>query len=292
MVQLFQSGLRTDWVDIRSRIPDQMPISLHLTPTQNDRYTMAYQCGSAEGDVQQSLFDSKAYNDPEVINAYLKYIRRAVDVFKPRFLTIGIEMSELSLSHPDEWEPFAELMNATLEGLRSSHLEVKLGVEFVLQSLLLPRVAEQVKPLVEKLDFIGISFYPYGSEFGKFYGAPALPEPPAQWREPLRWLRGYTNKPIAIVETGYTTKTREVLGVQFPGNEALQEAFLKDLLTFAKEDNYLFVVWFVPVDYEKLLGKLPDTANNEAAKIWVNAGLLDSDLNPKPAWELWPRVKE
>jgi hypothetical protein len=288
----FPEWLEADWANIKSRIPYGMPISLHLTPTQNDRRTMAHQCGSAEGEVRDmpSVLDGKAYNDPQVMAAYLNYARRAAEVFEPTFLTLGIEMSELSLSHPDEWEPFVELMTATLEGLRASHPEIKLGVEFVLQSLLLPRVAEQVKPLIEHLDFLGISFYPYGSEFGEFYGAPALSGPPAQWREPLEWLRSYTDKPIAIVEAGYTTKNREVLGVRFPGNEALQEAFLKDLIVFAKEDTYLFVIWFVLVDYEKLLGKLPNTANTEAAKIWVNAGLFDSNLNPKPAWAAWQEV--
>jgi hypothetical protein len=287
--EAFPAWLTHDWTDIKARVPAEMPISLHLTPTQQDRHTMAYQCGSTEGGkgVIPITFNSKMYNNPPVITAYLNYVRRAADIFEPTFLTIGIEMSELSLNHPDEWEPFAKLMTATLQGLRVSHPEIKLGVEFVLQSLLLPRVAEQVKPLVDQLDFLAISFYPYGSEFGEFYGAPALPEPPAQWREPLEWLRGYTDKPMAIVETGYATKTREVFGVKFPGDEALQEAFLKDLLTFAKEDNYLFVVWFVPVDYEKLLEKLPDSDNTEAATIWVNAGLWDSNLNPKPAWNIW-----
>lgn len=290
----FPAWLEADWASIKARIPADMPISLHLTPTQQDRHTMAYQCGMAEGEegVIPITLNGNTYNNPHVMTAYLNYVRRAADVFEPTFLTIGIEMSELSLSHPDEWEPFAELMLATLENLRAIHPEIKLGVEFVLQSLLLPRVAKQVEPLVKQLDFLGISFYPYGSEFGEFSGAPALPPPPAQWREPLEWLRGYTDKPIAIVETGYTTKTREVLGVRFPGDEALQEAFLKDLIAFAKEDSYLFVIWFVPVDYEKLLGKLPDTANTEAAHIWVNAGLFDSNLNPKPAWELWQKLEE
>jgi hypothetical protein len=287
----FPDWLTKDWADIKARVPAEMPISLHLTPTQQDRRTMAYQCGDAEGEVgiMPAALEDKIYNDPQIMTAYLNYARRIADIFEPTFLTVGIEMSELSLRHPDEWEPFAELMDATLEGLKASRTRLKIGAEFVLQSLLLPRVAAQVKPLIERLDFLGISFYPYGGEFGELYGAPALPPPPAQWREPLEWLRGYTNKPIAIVEAGYTTKDREVFGVRFPGNEELQEAFLNDLLAFAKEDNYFFVVWFVPVDYEKLLRKLPETTNTQAAHIWVNAGLFDSNLNPKGAWELWQK---
>lgn len=285
----FPEWLEADWADIKARIPSEMPVSLHLTPTQNDRRTVAYQCGSAEGEVKDmpGVLDGKAYNNPQVMTAYLNYVRRAAEVFKPTFLTIGIEMSELALSHPDEWEPFAELMTETLEGLRASHPDIKLSVEFVLQSLLLPRVAKQVKPLTEQLDFLGISFYPYGSAFGEFLGAPALAEPSAQWLEPLVWLGGYTDKPIAIVETGYVTKPGSAYGLDFSGDEALQEVFLRDLIEMANEEQYLFVIWFIPVDYEKLLAKLPGGDNAEAAKIWVNAGLFDRDLNPKPAWKIW-----
>jgi hypothetical protein len=288
----FPAWLEEDWASIKARIPSEMPISLHVTPTQNDRYTLSYQCGTAEGEmgVMPTTLENKPFNDPQLLSAYLNYARRVVDVFKPTFLTIGIEMSELSLNHPDEWEGFAELMTATLEGLRKSHPEVKLGVEFVLQSFLLPRVAEQVKPLVEQLDFLGISFYPYGTGFGEALGAPALPEPPAQWLEPLKWLRSYTDKPIAIVETGYATKPGSAYGIDFTGDETLQEIFLRDLLQIAKEDHYLFVIWFVLIDYEKLLAKLPSGDTAEAAKIWVNTGLFDSDLNPKPAWELWQKL--
>jgi hypothetical protein len=285
----FPTWLEADWADIKARIPSEMPISLHLTPTQNDRHTVAYQCGSAEGEVKDmpSVLDGKAYNNPQLMTAYLNYVRRAAEVFKPTFLTIGIEMSELSLSHPDEWKPFAELMTETLEGLRASHPDIKLSVEFVLQSLLLPRVAEQVKPLIDQLDFLGISFYPYSSRFGESLGAPALAEPPAQWLEPLRWLAGYTDKPIAIVETGYVSKPGRAYGIDFSGDEAWQEVFLKDLIQIAKEDQFLFVIWFVPVDYDRLLDKLPNGDNAEAAKIWVNAGLFDSSLTPKPAWAVW-----
>jgi hypothetical protein len=283
--EAFPEWLTNDWADIKARIPPDMPISLHITPTLSDRTTLAYQCGNAEGEVKDR--PQKSYDDPDIMTAYLNYACRIADVFEPRFLTVGIEMSELSLKHPEDWESFAELMTRTLEGLRESYPDLKLSVEFVLQSLLLPRVAEQVKPLVEQLDFLGISFYPYGSSFGEALGAPALPEPPAQWQEPLTWLRTYTDKPVAIVETGYATKAGSAYGIAFSGDERLQEVFLSDLIEIARDDNYLFVVWFVPVDYDKLLAKLPESDNAEAARIWVNAGLFNSSLMHKPSWVVW-----
>jgi hypothetical protein len=292
--EAFPAWLTNDWANIKARVPSDMPISLHITPTQSDRTSLSYQCGKAEGEAGEmpEMLENKPFNSSQLVTAYLNYARRIADVFEPEFLTIGIEMSELSLKRPEAWESFAELMMVMLEGLRESHPELQLSVEFVLQSLLLPRVAEQVKPLTEKLDFLGISFYPYGSGFGEALGAPALSEPPAQWLEPLKWLRAYTDKPVAIVETGYATKAGRAYGIRFSGDEGLQEAFLKDLVQLSREDDYLFVVWFVPVDYNKLLAKLPEGDNAEAANIWVNTGLFDSDLKPKPAWKIWQSLFE
>jgi hypothetical protein len=69
--------------------------------------------------------------------------------------------------------------------------------------------------------------------------------------------------------------------------ERLQKDFLSALLRFAREEQYLFVVWFVPVDYDRLLAKLPAGDNAEAAKIWVNTGLFDGNVNPKSVWSIW-----
>ena len=78
----------------------------------------------------------------------------------------------------------------------------------------------------------------------------------------------------------------EASGIEFPGNEELQAKFLGELAAFARKDRYLFVVWYIPIDYVKLLPeRLPPEL--EVQKIWMYAGLLDSELRPEPAWEVW-----
>jgi hypothetical protein len=160
-------------------------------------------------------------------------------------------------------------------------------MEFILQSLLLPRVADLVRPVVEQSDFLGLSFYPYGSGLGVLYGAPPLPEGPEQWRRPLEWVRQYTTKPIAVAETGYLSSdlSLDSSGVRFTGDPERQATFLRDLIAIAHRDRYLFVVWFVPIDYDRLYAKLPK--GSEWKKMWLHAGLLDKDLRAKPAWAVW-----
>jgi hypothetical protein len=224
---------------------------------------------------------------PDVMRAYTAYVRRVVSFFQPRYLNIGIEMSELSLGHPEEWPTFEALFTHVYDTVKAEYPDLQIGMEFVLQSLLLPRVAEQVRSVVDKSDYLGLSFYPYGSPFGVWYGAPPLPEGEDQWRQPLTWVRQYTTKPIAICETGYITAPVSFpeMGLTLEGDPTRQAAFLRDLVTFATQDQYAFVVWFIPVDYDRLYATLP--AGSEWALIWMQAGLFDKDLNPKPAWPIW-----
>jgi hypothetical protein len=227
------------------------------------------------------------FNDPLIKQAYLNYVRRVVEQFNPSYINIGIEISELALQEPENWPDFAELYDFIYAEIKQEFPDINIGAEFVLQSLLDDDVANLVKPLVEKSDYIGISFYPYGSEFGELFGAPPLPDPPDQWLEPLAFLEDYTDKPVGIAETAYTTTNQVAFGLNFLGNVQLQQDFVEDLVRISSEEEYIFVIWFVPVDYDKLWEKLPPGDSKELSKVWVNAGFFDMNLDQKPAWENW-----
>jgi hypothetical protein len=64
------------------------------------------------------------------------------------------------------------------------------------------------QPLIAVSDYVGISFYPYASLFDENFGAPPY-RSECPRREPLAWLRAYTDKPIAICETGFTSRDIE-----------------------------------------------------------------------------------
>ena len=292
----FPQWIVDDWNDTKARIPDSHSVYLAIAPTANDRISLAPNCGpDGEDDIQPfpEEFDNARFNDDAVKQAYLNYVLRAVRHYDPAYLNIGIEISEMSLAAPGQWSDFEELYDFVFNAVKAQHPDLQISVSFVLQSLLLDRVANQVKPLLDKSDYIGLSFYPYGSEFGEVQGTPALPDQiPAQWRDPLDFVLSYTNKPIAITETGYTTKDifLEEAAINFPGDEETQTMYVRDLIQIAKNNNYLFVVWFVPVDYERLLDKLD--GHPEFFLIWRNAGLYDENVKPKPAWEEWKKFNE
>lgn len=287
----FPGWLRSDLDEIRAlRSPSQV-MYVAVTPTQNDRRSLAEACGSTDDSVRKlpRSLRGKGLDSPEVKAAYVSYVRRIIDELHPEYMNIGIEMSELALRWPDEWAAFDSLFRYTVDEVRKSHPEVKLGLEVVIQSIMKKSVGDQVRPTAEYGDYVGLSFYPYGSEYGELFGAPKLPAPPEQWLQPLNFARQWTGKPLAMAETGYLTENIRLDiagGLDFNGSDALQSAYLQDAIRIAIRDNYLFFVWFVPVDYTKLLRKMGGRAA-EWMRIWVDAGLYDADLQPKPAMNVW-----
>jgi hypothetical protein len=61
--------------------------------------------------------------------------------------------------------------------------------------------------------------------------------------------------------------------------------YVRDLFEIAERDSYSFVIWFLAIDYDKLYEKMPK--GSEVMQLWRNLGLLDGELRPKPAWEIW-----
>jgi len=291
----FPKWLEESWKKDRGRIGAHQTVYVAVTPTSMDRHSLAPACGAREGSAGRlpSQLRNAKLSDAAVKRAYVNFVKRVVQTFNPKFLNIGIEISELALKHPKDWPAFQELFLHTYREVKQAHPEIQIGIEMVLQTLLVPKVAALVKPAVEASDYLGISFYPYASSFGEYFGAPRLPPPPAQWRNALDWLRGYTSKPIAICETGYTTESlviKEAGGLPIIGDATLQKAFLEDIVATAKRDQYLFVVWFVLVDYTRLLAAMPGA--KEWMRIWVHAGLFTPTLEPKPAWDVWQLWKQ
>lgn len=293
----FPQWLTQEWDRIKSRIPEGRPVYIALTPTAMNRYTLAEPCGPAENifGTMPRVMRGATFDDANVTRAYANYVRRVVEAFNPTYLILGIEISEMLLTHPEVWPAYETLVAHIRSELRTYHPQAQVGIEVVLQTLMRRDIADKVKPIVEASDFIGISFYPYATEYGEAIGLPALPSGAQQWLFPLQWLRTYTAKPIAICETGYTTKEiklpTQLKEIAFNGDEATQAAYLRDLIRIAKQDHYLFVIWFVPADYERLLAS-KNTSEDSIERIWVNAGLFDSSLQPKLAWTEWAAWEE
>jgi hypothetical protein len=280
----FSSQIQNEWTGWAKHIPVGQAVYLGLAPLEKDRISLAHERGEkADG----TDWVDASFNDERVKKAYLNYARRAVKQFNPDFLNLGIEAGELALRKPERWPAFIELYDFVRVALKKEFPHLKIGISFGLQSLLKPEVAKLVRPAVNNSDYLCLSFYPNMSTFGEKFGAPALPGGQNTWTEPLHWVHSYTDKPIAICETGYSSKPVSVksFDLHFPGDPTIQATYVHDLIDIAKKDKYLFVLWFLAIDYDKLYAKLAD--DSDVNLIWRNIGLLDSELTPKPAWSVW-----
>ncbi len=279
------TAVERKWRDLARRAPQGVPVYLALEPLDQDRTGLAPAIAgsSTPRSIQGASFDS----DP-VQRAYLTYARRAVERFHPAFLNLGVENGELAHRKPGAWPAYTRLIRHVYDALKQEHPDMLIGVSFGLQSLMEPQTARRCKPFVESLDFLGLSFYPYMSSFHEKFGVSPLPPPPDEWRKPLEWVRRWTNKPIAVTETGYNTRDISLpeWGIHMRGSEALQEQYVRELASYALRDDYLFVIYYLPIDIGPLLDTLPKEAR-AFGDMWRDNGLFTAKLRPKPAHAAW-----
>lgn len=285
--------IQNEWDGLVRSAPQGRPVYLGLTPLAKDRKSLAP--GRGEKDYLPLPWSLKlaALDNDKVKAAYLEYAQRAVKQFKPDYLNLGIEAGEMAARDPKHWPQFVSLYQHVATALKRDYPKMMIGISFGLQSLRKPEVAERAKGLIEMSDYVGLSFYPHASPFGERFGDPALRDGDDAWREPLDWIRAYTRKPIAICETGFLTQTVTLnsFKLTMKGTPDGQVRYVRELAQFAERDNYLFVVWFLAVDYDKLYKRMGgDVESNEVNLLWRNVGLWDGEVRPKPALEEWKKA--
>ena len=283
----FPPSIGNKWRDDARSIPADHVVYVGLAPLAKDRKSLAPSCGR-----MPKAFRHAPMDDPAIVKAYINYARRAIVTFKPRFLNVGIEVGEVMTRDLRRWHAFERLYAELYKTLKRDYPDVQIGVSFGLQSLREPRNARLARPVVDQSDYLGLSFYPHASAFGEKLGQPALGRHPDSWRKALDWVGRYTDKPIAIAETGFSSRDIRMphYGLFMKGNETWQAQYVHDLLQRAKDRHYLFVVWFLAIDYDDLYERMPKTPENQANLLWRNIGLFDGRRRPKPAWFEWLRM--
>jgi hypothetical protein len=211
-------------------------------------------------------------------------VLRAIEYFHPTYLNIGVEAGDMAMRKPGKWPLFEDLFEECATQVKARYPSVKLGISFSLPLLMQRGVLDRAAKVIGQSDYIGISFYPYLSDFYAKLGGVRLPTPPQQWREPLSWLEQHAKKPVAICETGYSSKPVDLTryGLSMNGDESLQSQYVFDLAKFARQDHYLFTVFFLAVDCDALMKQLG--LADDGGALWTHTGFFDDHLRKKPAW--------
>jgi len=284
--KLFSKHLTDGWNTRRDNTPANFKVFVAVTPLNAFRKGMALYHGEKDNMPLPKAFENRAFDDPEIMKAYLQYCRRTVTYFKPDYLAIGIEVNELVHNSPEKWPGFVTLYKHVYSRLKMDYPQMPIFATFTLHNMLqegwsdIELQREKVREFLTEVDIVGISFYP----FMKTLGAPERPF------EAFDWIREFVgDKPIAITETGFPAEPTHLkdFNVTLPGGEQSQAAYIESVLSAAGRDRYLFVIAFLYQDYDALWEKIKGSFSGDWAAAWRDCGLIDGDGKERPAHEVW-----
>lgn len=273
-----------NWKTRKQKSGTDIKIFLSITPINFSRDGLS-DYWNEKGDNQPlpKKWKAKNFDDPEAIKAFTNYALRAIKYFNPDYLAIGIEANIIISKSPEKWDSYVNLNKQVYQEIKKHH--PKLPVFSTIQYEHFRGIEDDskanhhlqyagVKKLMQHSDFLALSTYKYG------FLHPNKPKDD-YFEEALSF-----DKPIAIAETGAMSKTTLVMGIPLLSNQKDQTKFLEMIFRNAAEHDFVFVINWVPIDFDKMIPKIP-AAFRGIAKAWVHSGLLDKNLKPKPAFKVW-----
>jgi hypothetical protein len=212
-----------------------------------------------------------------------------IDLFRPDYLAIGIEVNKIRQLGAEPWRAYAERHRHIYRTLRKVHPQLPIFASFTLHGMLKQEGATRegmltaFREIMPENDPVAVSFYPFmRGGTTDIIGC-------------LSWLDHHLDrysKPYAFVETGEAAERNE-----FPkcrqiveGKKEKQRAFYECLLRFASQHDSRFVICFLHRGFDALWEKIKQSTP-EAFLAWQDCGLRDEADQPRPALAVWERYR-
>ena len=215
------------------------------------------------------------FGDADVRAAFISYAKYVALNYKPAYLALGVEMNLYYDKDKDDMENFKSLYEEAYARVKEISPNTQVTLTFQYEDLqgLLPTEDKHfadwqlLKQFEQHMDVAAISTYPSFS----FNAAGAIPD------NYYSQLRAFTDRPIVIAETGYSSAAG-AQGIN-NGSEAEQAAFARRALAEAQNLHMPFVIWFAGWD--------PTYARDTPFGVFQHIGLRREDDSEKPAWQVW-----
>ncbi|MBI5934718.1 MAG: hypothetical protein HY867_13515 [Chloroflexi bacterium] len=278
------SAVMNEWKNTREAVPAAHQIYLALTPINTNRNGLAEYWKKTNNEPLPAPWNAYAFDNAQVKKAYLNYVRRAVNYFHPDYLAIGIEANIVQVNAPEKWAAYKRLHRYIYTELKKSHPDLPIFLTFSVNHMNgldggdTAAQKKEIKTLLPYSDIVGLSAYPYGWAYNS--GSPA-PIPQNFFDVALSF-----GKPIAIAESGVPSRAFTAYGKTYKFSEAYQAQWIKFLLKKAYDHNFVFVVNWTGIDFDKLLAILPPEMR-ELARFWAYTGLEKSNACAKRALPIW-----
>ena len=266
--------------------PANQRLYLAVSPFNGNRDGIADNWGASTNEDLVAPWNTRDFDSPEVIAAYTNFARDMITRFRPTYFNLGIEASELAINDVTRFERYLVFANDVALTLRAEFPDLQLMISVGLKtpgSAGAQTIEANIGPLIDLVDVVGISVYPYVFFDHAGKGDPA--NLPTNWLSQI--LAISDGKPIAIAETAWIAERLEIptFGVDVAANAQNQADYLQELFAQAEFLDAEFIVWWALVDFDALWnGAL---ARDPVARIWRDTGLFDESLNPRPALDIW-----
>jgi hypothetical protein len=237
-----------------------------------------------------------SFANPDVRTAYKNYALWVVRTFHPRYLGLASEINTYMDAYPDDAKNFISLYNEIYALVKAEAPDTQIFVTFQWDDLnnMFPQPEEgnrqkyetnwdQVEAFEPNLDVWAISTYPY-------FVFPSASDIPADYYSPLL---ARTEKPIAIAESGFTTRDVGLVKAA-PEDQVIYLNAVHDQLG----SRLVFWVNLLLTDFnldsysEYMLANGQSADNVSTLGNFAFTGLLNFDRSPKPALEVWDWMRK
>ena len=275
--------------EIQARLdntPANQRMYLAISPFNTGRDGLAGNWGAAPNEQLLAPWNTRDFDSPEVIAAYTSFARDLITRFQPTYFNLGIEASELLVNDLPRFNRYVTFATEVANALRADFPNLRLMISVALKSPGSARaqtIEANIGPLIDLVDVVGISVYPY-----VFFDHADKGDPqnlPSNWFSQIQNIAN--GKPIAVAETAWIAERLEVpaFAVDVMANAQNQADYMVELFAEAEALDADFVVWWALVDFDALWNTV--LAQDPLARIWRDTGLFDESLNPRPALDIW-----
>lgn len=204
-----------------------------------------------------------SFDNEDVKSQFSKDMLLIVNLYKPKYLTLGVEVNYYAFTSPKGYRGFIDVFNSMKISLKKINPKLKIGLSFQLELLYGEdkewtdiKTLTTLNAVVENLDFLGVSTYPDLYRPNSVYQFESLNN--------IDSLVNLYKIPIGISETGISS-------TYF--NETQRVVFIDSV--FSKMNKLNFIVW----------GSMIDDKRDDA---WMDRiGLLNPDGSAKIDYKKW-----
>lgn len=276
--------------ELNSRVANTLPdkqVFLTVSPFNAMRDNLAgYWNDSGTGQSLNPPWNGRDFDSAEVIQAYINFSKNTIDRFNPDYFNLALEVSELAINDAARFDKFVVFVKQVSISLRTAYPNLKLMLSVAMKS---PGsnsasiINTQVPRLIQYVDVVGVSVYPY-----VFFDHADKGNPdnlPNNWLSQIEIISA--GKPLAITETGWAAERLDIpsFAVDVASNDSYQSTYVQLLFDEAKKLDLKFIIWFSIVDYDALWNGV--LGQDDVSRIWRDTGLYDENLIMRPALKRW-----